>query len=122
MHHVRQENLPLVGSSYDFVGADQGDTNVSVFLFYGKPGAGPGPHRHAGRSGEQLLNHDVIRSILAKTGLKPRLEAAHGNRHVLIVVRRQEQGTPDVGEMLDVPGTVQQPLDQALPLVGSSIF
>src|SRR5436190_9268165 len=46
MHHVRQENLPFVGSSYEFVGAEQGDTSVSVFLFYGKPGSGPGPHRH----------------------------------------------------------------------------
>jgi mannose-6-phosphate isomerase-like protein (cupin superfamily) len=33
MLHVRQENLPFVGSSHEFVGADQGDTSVSVFLF-----------------------------------------------------------------------------------------
>jgi quercetin dioxygenase-like cupin family protein len=46
MHHVRQENLPFVGSSHEFVGAEQGDTNVSIFLFNGKPGSGPGPHRH----------------------------------------------------------------------------
>ena len=46
MHQVRQENLPFVGSSYEFVGANQGDTGVSVFLFHGKPGSGPGPHRH----------------------------------------------------------------------------
>ena len=46
MHHVRQENLPFVGSSHEFVGAQQGDTGVSVFLFHGKPGSGPGPHRH----------------------------------------------------------------------------
>src|SRR5678810_1075548 len=46
MYHVRQENLPFVGSSHEFVGAEQGDTNVSVFLFHGKPGSGPGPHRH----------------------------------------------------------------------------
>ena len=52
MHHVRQENLPFVGSSHEFVGAEQGGTGVSVFLFHGKPGpggkpgSGPGPHRH----------------------------------------------------------------------------
>ena len=46
MHHVRQEDLPFVGSSYEFVGAEQGGTGASVFLFYGKPGSGPGPHRH----------------------------------------------------------------------------
>ena len=46
MHHVRQEDLPFVGSSHEFVGAEQGNTSVSVFLFHGKPGSGPGPHRH----------------------------------------------------------------------------
>jgi quercetin dioxygenase-like cupin family protein len=24
----------------------QGNTSVSLFLFHGKPGSGPGPHRH----------------------------------------------------------------------------
>ena len=42
MHQVRQENLPFVGSSYEFVGAEQGDTGVSVFLFYGKARFGTG--------------------------------------------------------------------------------
>jgi len=46
MHYVRQEDLPFVGSSHEFVGAEQGDGGVSVFLFHGKPGSGPGPHRH----------------------------------------------------------------------------
>jgi hypothetical protein len=46
MFHVRQEDLPFVGSSHEFVGAEQGNTSVSVFLFHGKPGSGPGPHRH----------------------------------------------------------------------------
>lgn len=46
MHRVQQQALPFVGSSHQFVGADNGDTNVSVFLFNGKPGSGPGPHRH----------------------------------------------------------------------------
>jgi len=46
MLKIRQDELPLRGSSYNFVGADNGGVNVSVFLFRGKPGAGPGPHRH----------------------------------------------------------------------------
>ena len=46
MHRVRQDELPFRGSSHHFVGADNGDTNVSVFLFNGAPGKGPGPHRH----------------------------------------------------------------------------
>ena len=46
MHRVRKDELPLIGSSHNFVGADHGDTQVSVFLFNGGPGKGPGPHRH----------------------------------------------------------------------------
>lgn len=46
MHRIRQEDLPLRGSSRNFVGADQGGVGVSVFLFHGAPGRGPGPHRH----------------------------------------------------------------------------
>ena len=46
MHRIHVEDLPFVGSSYQFVGADQGDVQVSVFLFRGQPGAGPGPHQH----------------------------------------------------------------------------
>ena len=46
MHRVRQEDLPFVGSSHQFVGADQGDVQVSVFLLRALPGRGPGPHRH----------------------------------------------------------------------------
>ena len=46
MLRLRQSELPYRGSSYNFVGADHGDVGVSVFLFRGKAGSGPGPHRH----------------------------------------------------------------------------
>jgi len=46
MHHVRQSDLPHRGSSHHFVGEKQGDVDISVFLFNGDPGKGPGPHRH----------------------------------------------------------------------------
>jgi quercetin dioxygenase-like cupin family protein len=46
MYRVRQHDLPFQGSSHNFVGADNGDVGVSVFLFNGQPGRGPGPHRH----------------------------------------------------------------------------
>lgn len=46
MHRVRAEDLPLKGSSHNFVGADQGDVAISAFLFNGTAGRGPGPHRH----------------------------------------------------------------------------
>jgi quercetin dioxygenase-like cupin family protein len=46
MLRIRQQDLPFRGASHQFVGADQGGVNVSVFLFNGGPGSGPGPHRH----------------------------------------------------------------------------
>ena len=46
MYRVRQEDLPLIGSSHNFVGADNGDVKISVFLLNALPGKGPGPHRH----------------------------------------------------------------------------
>ena len=46
MLKLRQQDLPFRGSSYNFVGADNGDVGICAFLFRGLPGAGPGPHRH----------------------------------------------------------------------------
>jgi quercetin dioxygenase-like cupin family protein len=46
MHRVREQDLPFQGSSYQFVGADQGNVEISVFLLRALPGKGPGPHRH----------------------------------------------------------------------------
>jgi quercetin dioxygenase-like cupin family protein len=46
MLRIRQADLPHRGSSHQFVGADQGEVNISAFLFRGLPGSGPGPHRH----------------------------------------------------------------------------
>ena len=40
MHHVRRQKLSFVGSSHEFVAAEQCDTGVSVFRFHGKPGSG----------------------------------------------------------------------------------
>ena len=42
MYRVRQQDLPFQGSSYQFVGADNGDVNVSVFLFVPCPAVAPG--------------------------------------------------------------------------------
>ena len=46
MYRVRQEDLPFIGSSHNFVGADNGDVQISAFLLRAQPGKGPGPHRH----------------------------------------------------------------------------
>ena len=46
MYRTRQEDLPFQGLSHNFVGADNSDVNISVFLLSAPPGRGPGPHRH----------------------------------------------------------------------------
>ena len=46
MYRTRQQDLPLRGSSHNFVGAEHGNVGMSAFLFRGLPGSGPGPHRH----------------------------------------------------------------------------
>lgn len=46
MHVVRKEDLPLIGSSYNFVGAEQGDVAISMFLVEAPPGRGAPLHAH----------------------------------------------------------------------------
>ena len=46
MHVVRKEQLPLIGSSYNFVGADQANVAISMFLVEAKPGRGAPLHCH----------------------------------------------------------------------------
>lgn len=46
MFRVRQDDLPFVGLSHNFVGADNGAVQISAFLLRAMPGQGPGPHRH----------------------------------------------------------------------------
>jgi len=42
MQRIRRDDLPLIGSSRNFVGADNDDVDVSVFLFDGTPAPVPG--------------------------------------------------------------------------------
>lgn len=46
MQAFRKEDLPFVGSSYHFVGADRGDVAVSMFLVEAQPGRGAPLHVH----------------------------------------------------------------------------
>jgi len=46
MHIIRREELPLIGSSYNFVGADHADVSVSIFLVEAEPGRGASLHCH----------------------------------------------------------------------------
>jgi len=44
MHAIRKEELPFVGSSFQFAGADQGGVGVSFFLVEAEPGRGAPLH------------------------------------------------------------------------------
>lgn len=46
MYAIRKSDLPLIGSSYNFVGADHGDVSVSVYLVEAEPGRGAPLHTH----------------------------------------------------------------------------
>ena len=46
MHMIRKQDLPLIGSSYNFVGADNADVAVSIFLVEARPGRGAPLHIH----------------------------------------------------------------------------
>src|SRR6201987_5353436 len=46
MRVTGKEQLPLIGNSYNFVGADQGDVAISMFLVEAQPGRGAPLHCH----------------------------------------------------------------------------
>jgi quercetin dioxygenase-like cupin family protein len=46
MHVVRKTDLPFIGSSYNFVGADHDNVAVSMFLLEAQPGRGAPLHLH----------------------------------------------------------------------------
>ena len=46
MYRVRTEELPHVGMSRQFVGAERGDVGVSAYIVNAPPGKGPPPRTH----------------------------------------------------------------------------
>ena len=91
MLRVRRADLPFKGSSHHFVGADNGDVAVSVFLFNGAPGRGPGPHRHP---------YDEVQFILEGRGLwnvnGEEFEAGAGD--ILIIKAGEVHSFKGIGE------------------------
>ena len=111
MLRIRRDALPFRGSSHNFVGADNGDVDVSVFLFNGQPGRGPGPHRHP---------YDEIQFILEGRGLwtvnGEEFEAGAGD--ILVIKAGEVHGFRGIGDgplvQLDVhlsPRFIQENLD-----------
>jgi mannose-6-phosphate isomerase-like protein (cupin superfamily) len=46
MYATRKADLPLIGSSYNFVGADHENVGISVYLLEAQPGRGAPLHQH----------------------------------------------------------------------------
>lgn len=91
MHRVRQQDLPFVGSSHQFIGADQGDVGISAFLLSAQPGRGPGPHRHP---------YDEVQFIREGRGLYTvdgrQFEAGAGD--ILVIKAGEVHGFTAVGD------------------------
>jgi len=111
MHRIRHEELPFRGSSHQFVGADQGDTGISVFLFHGQPGSGPGPHRHPYDEVQFIQNGRGRYTVEGET-----FEAGAGD--ILVIKAGEVHGFKAIGEVplvqLDVhlsPTFIQENLD-----------
>ncbi len=43
---INEKELPFVGSSFEFVGAEHGPVAMSMFIVVAQPGRGPRLHRH----------------------------------------------------------------------------
>jgi quercetin dioxygenase-like cupin family protein len=46
MEAIHESTLPFVGMSYEFIGANHGQTAISFFLVHGEPGRGTRLHKH----------------------------------------------------------------------------
>jgi mannose-6-phosphate isomerase-like protein (cupin superfamily) len=46
MHQINEKQLPAVGISCQFIGADQGDVAISAFIVSAPEGRGPVRHTH----------------------------------------------------------------------------
>ena len=85
MHSVRIAALPLIGSSYNFVGADQGDVAVSMFIVQAQPGRGAPLHFHeydeivmVQEGTSRVVVGDVIRDVIPGEILVIKAGTPHG--------------------------------------------
>lgn len=85
MHIIRKENLPYIGSSYNFVGAEQGDVGISMFLVEAAPGQGAPLHFHeydevvmVQEGNSRFVIGDLIRDVKAGDIIVVKAQTPHG--------------------------------------------
>lgn len=85
MYAIRKTDLPLIGSSYNFVGADHENVAVSIYLLEAQPGRGAPLHIHEydeivlvqeGRS--RFVVGDEIREAVAGDIVVVKAHTPHG--------------------------------------------
>jgi quercetin dioxygenase-like cupin family protein len=85
MRIIRKEDLPFIGSSYNFAGAEHGDVAISMFLVEAQPGRGAPLHSHdydevvlvlEGHS--RFVLGDEIRELTAGTIAVVKARTPHG--------------------------------------------
>lgn len=91
MYAIRKTDLPFIGSSYNFVGADHANVDVSIYLIEAQPGRGAPLHIHEydeiviiqeGRS--RMVVENEIREL--------------GTDDILVVKARTPHGFVNIGE------------------------
>jgi mannose-6-phosphate isomerase-like protein (cupin superfamily) len=91
MYATRKADLPFIGSSYNFVGADHADVAASIYFIEAQPGRGAPLHIHEydeiviiqeGRS--RLVVGDEVREV--------------GPGDILVVKARTPHGFINIGE------------------------
>jgi mannose-6-phosphate isomerase-like protein (cupin superfamily) len=91
MHLLRKKDLPFVGSSYHFVGADQCDVAVSLFLVEAQPGRGAPLHIH--EYDEILMLQEGRARVVIGDEIR---EAMPGD--IVVVKARTPHGFVNIGE------------------------
>jgi len=91
MHALRKEQLPFVGSSYQFVGADQCGVAISMFLVEAQPGRGAPLHIH--EYDEILIIEEGRARLVVGDEIR---EATPGD--IVVVKARTPHGFVNIGE------------------------
>lgn len=124
---VRKQDLPFIGSSYNFVGALHGDVAISVFLVEAQPGRGAPLHRHAYDEiviVQQGQSRFVLGDLIQEAGPGDILVVKAGTPHGFInvgdaVLKQTDIHVNPVFEQEDLEPT-EVSLTANLPLPGSA--
>ena len=123
MYATRKADLPFIGSSYNFVGADHGDVAVSIYLIEAQPGRGAPLHIHEydeiviiqeGRS--RLVVGDEVREVGPGDILRVKGRTPHGfinigegilkqvDVHLNPIFKQQNLAPTEVSKKAGLPG------------------